>query len=72
MSKKMSSLEDSPHSKSASTHKALEEAESATLKKASEQAGQIRVIKDDFDLAMLVGESEAATMTIGDYVFCGQ
>lgn len=68
----MSSLEDSPSAKSVSTHKAQEEPESATLKKANEQAGQIRVIKDDFDLAMLVGESEAVTMTIGDYVFCGQ
>jgi len=32
----------------------------------------VRICKDDFDLAMLVGESEAATLTITDYVFCGQ
>ena len=27
---------------------------------------------NDFDLALLVGESEAATITVADYVFHGQ
>ena len=71
--KKMQSLDDSPSAKSASTQKALDEPESATLKKASEESAndRVKVVKDDFDLAMLIGEQEAATMTIADYVFCG-
>ena len=34
-------------------------------------SGRIKLLQDDFDLAMLVGESEAANMTISDYVFYG-
>ena len=72
LKRQLQSLDDSPEAKSISTQKALEEPDSATLKNKNDSKNEIRIIKDEFDLAMLVGESEAATMTIADYVFCGQ
>ena len=54
-----------------STQKAPEEPESATLKRQAESQSKVKVVQSDFDLALLVGESEAATMTIADFVFNG-
>ena len=68
---KKQSSDDSPSAKSASTQKALEEPESATLKRQAEAQSKVKVVQSDFDLALLVGESEAATMTIADFVFHG-
>ena len=55
-----------------STAKAQDEPESAALKNlAARSAAKVKIVHNDFDLALLVGESEAATISVADYVFHG-
>ena len=66
-----SNLEDSPSSKSVSSQKVQEEPESGTIKKDNSIGEKVRISDSDFDLALLVGETEAITTSICDYVFQG-
>ena len=66
-----SNLEDSPSSKSVSSQKVPEEPESGTIKKDNTIGEKVKILDSDFDLALLVGETEAITTSICDYVFQG-
>ena len=48
-----------------------EEPESGTIKKDNSIGEKVRISDSDFDLALLVGETEAITTSICDYVFQG-
>lgn len=67
-----SSFEDSPSAKSASTMKGPKEADSSNPLKSSAQSNKVKVVNNDFDLAQLLGESEAATVTVNEFIFYGQ
>lgn len=41
------------------------------MKREEQSTRKVKVVSNDFDLALLVGESEAITMTVSDYVFQG-
>ena len=42
-----------------------------TQKKLNQSTQRIKIVNSDFDLALLVGESEAAAMTVSDFIFSG-
>ena len=58
-------IEGSPDRKQTNASKAAE----TKTENSSPHKSKVKIILDDFDFAALVGEEEAATVTIGDYLF---
>ena len=60
-------LDESPNPKQASASKTAE----MKNENSSPRKSKVKIVTDDFDFAALVGEEEAATVTIGDFLFSG-